>query len=125
MPSAASPPTRTASPSCQPSPARSGSKSETETVRPQILFKRNNLNYNYNYNCNYISIIYSFELTNDGSKKISIVKEQEKDGEEFVAEVCIPEGAQPGQNFVAIIDGTEFEVPVPVPGKKEGFGDVY
>lgn len=31
------------------------------------------------------------------------------------AEVCVPQGAQEGQNFVAIIDGTEFEVPVPAP----------
>lgn len=36
------------------------------------------------------------------------------------AEVTVPEGAQEGQNFIAIIDGTEFEVPVPVPRNQLG-----
>ena len=36
------------------------------------------------------------------------------------AEVTVPDGAQEGQNFIAIIDGTEFEVPVPVPRNQSG-----
>ena len=38
------------------------------------------------------------------------------------AEVTVPDGAQEGQNFIAIIDGTEFEVPVPAP-RNQFLGD--
>lgn len=41
----------------------------------------------------------------------------EETSDSLFAEVCVPEGAIPGSNFVAVIDDTEFEVPVP-----EGFG---
>ena len=38
------------------------------------------------------------------------------------AEVTVPDGASEGQNFIAIIDGTEFEVPVPAP-RNQNIGD--
>ncbi|CAK9059560.1 unnamed protein product [Durusdinium trenchii] len=37
----------------------------------------------------------------------------EETSDSLFAEVCVPEGAIPGSNFVAVIDDTEFEVPVP------------